>query len=109
MPTLCRGCLSVLPHGGPCARCSASPAAAVSGLTVAALLGLGLTMSGCDDKAVALYGAEPTDSGEYGDNDGDGYSVADGDCDDSDNTIYPGAEETAGDGIDSNCDESDDT
>ena len=31
-----------------------------------------------------------------------------GDCDDTDSTIYPGAEDTWYDGIDSNCDEADD-
>ena len=43
------------------------------------------------------------------DNDGDGYvaeneCVPGGDCDDNDDTIYPGAEEICGDGVDNNCD-----
>jgi len=37
------------------------------------------------------------------DDDGDGFSEADGDCDDADATIYPGADEFC-DGIDSDCD-----
>jgi RHS repeat-associated protein len=41
------------------------------------------------------------------DRDGDGYSVADGDCDDNLVTgvnVHPGAEEVCGDNIDNNCD-----
>jgi hypothetical protein len=45
------------------------------------------------------------------DADADGYyEIADGgtDCDDSDAAVYPGATETAGDGVDSDCDGYDD-
>ena len=38
------------------------------------------------------------------DGDGDGVSPADGDCDDEDATVYPGAEELC-DGLDTDCDE----
>lgn len=37
------------------------------------------------------------------DNDGDGFAVED-DCNDENADVYPDAEETIGDGIDSNCD-----
>ena len=41
------------------------------------------------------------------DNDGDGYSLSQGDCDDYDPSVYPGAIEICGDGIDQDCDGSD--
>ncbi|MCB9744287.1 MAG: hypothetical protein H6740_16940 [Alphaproteobacteria bacterium] len=74
---------------------------------------MGLALVGCGEKdgddstVVALYGVP--DSGQFDDFDGDGYSPADGDCDDEDDAIHPDAEETAGDSVDSNCDGSDDT
>jgi hypothetical protein len=38
-----------------------------------------------------------------GDSDEDGFTVADGDCDDRNDTVYPGADELC-DGLDNNCD-----
>ncbi|MEC7985496.1 MAG: MopE-related protein [Myxococcota bacterium] len=46
---------------------------------------------------------EPT-----GDADGDGFTTEEGDCDDNDNSIYPGAPDTWYDGVDSDCAENDD-
>lgn len=39
----------------------------------------------------------------YTDDDGDGYSEHQGDCDDTNPAVYPGAKEICGDGIDNNC------
>ena len=49
------------------------------------------------------HGFDPEDY----DHDRDGYAPADGDCDDTDASVYPGAPETAGDGIDQDCDGAD--
>jgi RHS repeat-associated protein len=38
------------------------------------------------------------------DDDGDGFSENDGDCDDGDNSIFPGAPDANNDGIDQDCD-----
>ena len=38
------------------------------------------------------------------DNDGDGFTENQGDCNDGDNTVYPGANDPSGDGIDQDCD-----
>jgi hypothetical protein len=42
--------------------------------------------------------------GSPGDQDGDGYTVANGDCDDSDASVHPNAPEDCGDGADNDCD-----
>ncbi|MBN2467241.1 MAG: putative metal-binding motif-containing protein [Deltaproteobacteria bacterium] len=50
-----------------------------------------------------LFGINPNSV----DDDGDGYTESQGDCDDHDAGVYPGAPETCGDGIDQDCDGSD--
>ena len=45
----------------------------------------------------------PDDDDAGTDDDGDGWTVEDGDCDDTDPTVHPGAEETC-DGVDEDCD-----
>jgi len=46
-------------------------------------------------------------AGPSGDLDGDGFTTAQGDCNDNDATIYPGTTEICGDGIDQDCNGSD--
>ena len=74
----------------------------------------------CDDSNGNVYwNAAPNEATEdcYEDADGDGYgaqeptsaAAASGtDCDDTDAEIHPAAKETPGDGVDANCDGSDD-
>jgi len=104
----------------PCIRCAApvpenslgcpNCGAAVEQTEVrdAAMVLMGLSLAGCSLFSNDLYGIVISDTA-YIDNDGDGYAEEDGDCDDDDPDIHPDAEETAGDGIDSNCDGEDDT
>jgi hypothetical protein len=47
-----------------------------------------------------------TDCAGSADDDLDGYTVGDGDCDDTDATVNPGMPEVCGDGIDNDCDPS---
>ncbi len=60
---------------------------------------------GCDGNADK--DTSDTDTGDENplDIDGDGYAEEDGDCDDGDATVYPGADEVWYDGVDQNCDE----
>ncbi|TNE89776.1 MAG: hypothetical protein EP330_10225 [Deltaproteobacteria bacterium] len=73
-----------------CPLCRSTAAAAL-------LLGLTAGLPGCAGGGNALYGMPEVDD------DNDGYSNFE-DCDDSDASIYPGADDPEGDGIDQNCD-----
>ncbi len=62
--------------------------------------------NGVDDDCDGLadeddQGAPPADNT---DEDMDGYSLADGDCDDKNMMVNPGMDEICGDGLDNNCD-----
>lgn len=65
--------------------------------------------SGCHDK-VGESGDSRSDTEDGGlgaDLDGDGWTAAQGDCDDAQATVSPDGAEVMGDGIDQNCDASD--
>ena len=69
-------------------------------MSLARLLPLALLLACGDDKG-GVHTGEPTETGEtWEDQDRDGYT-ADEDCDDSDATVNPGAEEIC-DGADDN-------
>jgi hypothetical protein len=53
---------------------------------------------------IGVYGGPDADLSLLTDSDGDGFSPADGDCDDGDDLVYPGASESPADGVDQDCD-----
>ncbi len=62
---------------------------------------LALFAAGCADFTLAPQAAQ---SELLVDGDGDGYTPAGGDCDDTKASVHPGAKEICGDGIDQDCD-----
>ncbi|MEQ1508364.1 MAG: putative metal-binding motif-containing protein [Myxococcota bacterium] len=97
----CDGCnRHVLRVAPVCPFCAGTRVAALGMAAVAPLV-----LSAC-------YGMPPCDDNEMSDDDGDGYYVSNGycsvpgyeDCDDTDPTVHPDAEEICGDEIDQNCD-----
>jgi len=71
-----------------------------------------MTLAGaCSDLSVFRpdSGFTFVDTSSTEDADGDGYSPSSGDCDDTVASVHPTADETLGDGVDSNCDGEDDT
>src|SRR5262245_48737509 len=101
------------------AGCGESFVASSSGGTTSntsASAGNGGTGAGGDGAAAgAGSGGASAGSGGAGgapcdpvDHDGDGLSQCDGDCDDANPQVRPGAIEICGDGVDGNCDGADD-
>ena len=102
----CTSCGTPTHSERACAHCSAAPMGLSTPLLAGAVALLGLGLGACTEKeAVALYGMPGSG---YLDADADG-SRASLDCDDTDPDVFPGAPETSGDGVDSNCDGEDDT
>ena len=99
----CSSCGTAVLSGSACPHCAGRGSRTRAALAV---LALGLTV-GCDNGPTPEpdYGVPETG---YADMDGDGYEAME-DCDDDDPSVNPGAEETPGDGVDSNCDGEDDT
>jgi len=93
----------------------ASPPTVCDPAQVAPLAGSPLIDGG--DPALSDVDGTQSDVGAYGgavpfttagstppDADGDGFSATDGDCDDGDAAVYPGAKEVPADQLDSDCD-----
>mgnify|MGYP006445544813 CR=1 FL=1 len=93
-----------------CPHCSSIQHSSTPKSSTAAIL-LGLSLTACDRITAdpqPLYGVAFDTSDIFIDEDGDGYGQ-DEDCDDNDPEIHPDAEETPEDGMDSNCNNDDDT
>ena len=82
-------------------------------LSLLFLASLGLVGCGGDDASTTDSGSTSTATTDSGltstdtsllDRDDDGYTGADGDCDDGNGAINPEATDVVGDGIDQNCD-----
>ena len=68
------------------------------------LVGLMLLVSACGgSKEIEAETSDGPESSDDEDKDLDGYTIGDGDCDDTKGSIYPGAEDVC-DGQDNNCD-----
>lgn len=97
-------------HQGPLFSLGATQLLNSSDLTVGAhtfYFAVDMDMNGLLDMSSLYYGWVSIIVKEVEDVDGDGFTVNDGDCNDNDRSIYPGASEICGDGIDQDCNGSD--
>jgi hypothetical protein len=128
----CAACAAMLNASpGACPHCGALSTPTKLSRGAAAVL-MGLTLVGADEpdksnQLQAAYGVPPMDFPSPGlivqpppevtppeelvvkpppelDGDGDGLLLSQGDCDDTNPTIFPGAKERWFDGVDSDCD-----
>lgn len=111
----CQSCSGFVPPGAalcPCCGESVAPKAAPISRVTPLRAALGLAATGLMAVSLmACYGLPMCDSNDKVDNDKDNYFkdvascyVDEPDCDDTNPNIHPGADDTAGDGIDQNCD-----
>lgn len=70
---------------------------------VYALLVASLPLMGCPPLPGPVIDTGDTGASVGSDLDEDGFTITDGDCDDMDETVFPGADEVC-DGVDNNCD-----
>ena len=108
----CPSCAELVREGScVCPHCGTHHPCKSRALARAALL-LGIGLAGCDGGTTTTDDTEMVQADYSGavtaDHDEDGYT--DGvDCNDDDPNIHPDATETPGDGVDSNCNNDDDT
>jgi hypothetical protein len=83
---------------------SVDPAAKSADAVVADAASTADNAAGTDTATAADAADQTAEVAAPSDLDQDGFTVAGGDCNDFNNTVYPGAREWGGDGLDSNCD-----